>query len=67
MNASQYARVQALRHALDAEVHGLWISDEMAVKVLAHLDKVTSAALKLLPEKTIAIPTPCLDPAGSST
>lgn len=63
MNASQYARVQALRHALDAEVHGLWISDEMAVKILARLDTVASAELKPLPEKTVAIPTPCSDPS----
>ncbi|CAE6935735.1 hypothetical protein R70211_05379 [Paraburkholderia domus] len=50
MNTLQYARVQALRDALDQEVHGLWISDEMAVKILARLDAVTSA-LKLTSEK----------------
>lgn len=50
MNTSEYARVQALRDALDEEVHGLWISNEMAVKILARLDVVTSA-LKLPSEK----------------
>ncbi|CAE6964548.1 hypothetical protein R70199_07593 [Paraburkholderia domus] len=46
MSASSYARVQALRGALEEEVHGLWISDEMAVKILARLDMVTAVASK---------------------
>ena len=65
MNTSQYARVQALRDALDAEVHGLWISDEMAVKILARLDTVTSA-LKLASEKS-ASNTDASGSAGRST
>jgi hypothetical protein len=32
------ARIEALKKALDDEVHGLWISDDMAVKVLAAVD-----------------------------
>ncbi|MCI0151573.1 hypothetical protein KNO81_37595 [Paraburkholderia sediminicola] len=50
MNASLYARVQALRNALDEEVHGLWISDDMAVKILARLDATTENALKYASE-----------------
>lgn len=65
MNTTQYARVQALRDALDAEVHGLWISDEMAVKILARLDTVTSA-LKLASEKS-ASNTDASGLAGRST
>ena len=65
MNTTQYARVQALRDALDAEVHGLWISDEMAVKILARLDTVTSA-LKLASEKS-ASNTDASRSAGRST
>lgn len=33
-------RVEALKTALDNEVHGLWLSDEMAIKVLAAIDHV---------------------------
>jgi hypothetical protein len=37
----QKARIKALTYALDEEVHGLWISTDMAVKVLAAVDAVT--------------------------
>ncbi len=46
MDASSCARVQVLRGALEEEVHGLWISDEMAVKILARLDMATAVPLK---------------------
>lgn len=46
LNAFLYARVQALRNALDDEVHGLWISDDMAVKILTRLDATTANPLK---------------------
>ncbi|WP_322023429.1 hypothetical protein [Burkholderia sp. BCC1977] len=44
MNAYQQARVRALQQALDDEVHGLWISDEMARNVLARVDAVSVVA-----------------------
>jgi hypothetical protein len=45
MKEYQDARVQVLRNALDEEVHGLWISNDMAVRILACLDKVTPDAM----------------------
>jgi hypothetical protein len=46
MDALLNVRVRALQQALDDEVRGLWVSDKMAVAILARLDTVTSAALK---------------------
>jgi hypothetical protein len=42
MNAGHDPRIQVLREALQDEVHGLWISTEMAVKILARLDKTAN-------------------------
>jgi hypothetical protein len=52
MNASLYAWAQALRNALEEEVHGLWISGDMTVKILASLDATTENALKLAAENS---------------
>jgi len=41
MNTVASVRITALRDALEEEVHGLWISNDMAIKVLAAVDKAT--------------------------
>lgn len=40
MDALLNVRVRALQQALDDEVRGLWVSDKMAVTILARLDTV---------------------------
>jgi hypothetical protein len=37
-------RIRALTQALDDEVHGLWISHEMAANIIARLDDAMSMA-----------------------
>ena len=54
MNLENDPRILELRDALQDEVHGLWISFEMAVKVLARLDKVTAAASAGASSKPVA-------------
>jgi len=38
-------RINALRDSLEDEVHGLWISNEMAIKILAAVDVATRRAI----------------------
>jgi len=46
----RHTQVQALRNALKEEVHGLWISDDTAVRILARLDATTEHARKFASE-----------------
>jgi hypothetical protein len=58
MSLENDPRILALRDALQDEVHGLWISFEMAVKVLARLDKVTALASCAATNRIIALAKP---------
>lgn len=40
MTTATDPRIEVLKVALDEEVHGLWISTDMAVKVLAAIDAI---------------------------
>lgn len=55
MKAAQDPRVQALRNVLQEEMHGLWISDEMAVKILDCVDKATSGTSNFAPHKEASV------------
>ncbi|MEK2606590.1 hypothetical protein [Burkholderia arboris] len=44
METLQELRIRALKQALDDEVHGLWISHEMATNIIARLDDAMSIA-----------------------
>jgi hypothetical protein len=43
-------RIMALRDALEDEVHGLWISSEMAIKILARIDNANVPPLNRTPD-----------------
>lgn len=49
MSSPQQERIQVLKHALDDEVHGLWISDEMAINILSCLDAIGYAKTESKP------------------
>jgi hypothetical protein len=55
MQRDQKPRIEALRDALQDEVHGLWISNEMAIKILARIDNVRSPPSKLTSDSQATI------------
>lgn len=47
----QELRIRTLMQVLDDEVHGLWISHEMAKAIIARLDEVTTSAKASLSDR----------------